>query len=359
MCPTGYYMIIRQSKQPKLFRYELVRFAREHGVKPAARAFKTTPKTVRKWLKRWQPGSMQGLDDQSKAPKTKSAKIDPVQRKKAIQLKRQLKSFGAQRIKDQFQLQISVKAIRRIWKEQGLLKRKRRKHKTKNDLRQIKAKWRILEQIDVDTKALFDIPEYWPQMKKLGLPRYQYTARDVVSGLMFTGYAQENSLTCATMFIQIIIKHLRECGVNLDGCRIQTDNGAEFIGAWSAKEPSIFTKTVESVKGLRHQTIPPGAHTYQADVETVHRLIEDEFFEVEYFPSPSIFFAKINYYNFWFNVARTNSYKQNQTPWQIIHQRNPEISPNITRMPALNLDLLLKLKLENCPKRGYHLVPYP
>jgi hypothetical protein len=46
-------MIIRQSKEPKLFRYELVRFANEHGVKPAARAFKTTPKTVRKWLARW------------------------------------------------------------------------------------------------------------------------------------------------------------------------------------------------------------------------------------------------------------------------------------------------------------------
>ncbi|NLI16655.1 MAG: helix-turn-helix domain-containing protein, partial [candidate division Zixibacteria bacterium] len=59
-----------------------VRFAKEHGVKPAARAFKTTPKTVRKWLARWQPGSLCGLDDQSKAPKCKSSKIDSAQRNK-------------------------------------------------------------------------------------------------------------------------------------------------------------------------------------------------------------------------------------------------------------------------------------
>gem|GEM_PF-3380324 len=43
MCPPGYYMIISQSKEPKLFRYELVRFAKKHGVKPAARAFKNHP----------------------------------------------------------------------------------------------------------------------------------------------------------------------------------------------------------------------------------------------------------------------------------------------------------------------------
>jgi len=44
------------------------------------------------------------------------------------------------------------------------------------------------------------------------------------------------------------------------------------------KNPSSFTKMVESVPGLLHETIPPGAHTYQADVETAHRLIEDELY---------------------------------------------------------------------------------
>jgi len=222
----------------------MVRFARDHGVKPAARAFNTTPKTVRKWLSRWEPGSMRGLEDQRKGPNEKRSGIDPKQRAKAIMLKKKLKSWGAERIRRQFSLTISEKAIRKIWKQEGLLKKKRRKHKTKNDLREIKAKWKLFEQTDVDTKYLFDIPEYWPQMKRHNLPKYQYTARDVVSGLQFLGYASECTLTCATLFAEIIIDHLKACGVDLSDSRIQTDNGSEFIGAWSSKEKSIFTKAV-------------------------------------------------------------------------------------------------------------------
>ncbi|HDM75536.1 MAG TPA: hypothetical protein ENG51_03595 [Deltaproteobacteria bacterium] len=30
----------------------------------------------------------------------------------------------------------------------------------------------------VDTKDLKDIPHYWPQMKALKLPKYQFTARE-------------------------------------------------------------------------------------------------------------------------------------------------------------------------------------
>jgi transposase len=122
MCPINYYTNMRRCKDPKLLKYEMVRFAQEHGVKPAARAFRTTPKTVRKWLKRWQPGSLQGLECRSKAPKSKKLKIDPKQKAKAIELKRKLKSWGAQRIKRDFDLKISEKAIRKIWRKEGLPK---------------------------------------------------------------------------------------------------------------------------------------------------------------------------------------------------------------------------------------------
>jgi len=305
----------------------MVRYAREHGVKPAARAFNTTPRTVRKWLSRWEPGSLRGLEDRRQGPNNRVSRIDPKQRAKAIELKRKLKSWGAERIRRQFSLTISEKAICKIWKQEGLLRKKRRKHKTRNDLREIKAKWRLFEQIDVDTKYLFDIPEYFIQMKRHNLPRYQYTARDVVSGLQFLGYASERNLSYATLFAQIIIDHLKACGVNLEGARIQTDNGGEFVGAWSSKEPSSFTVTVQAEKGLLHQTIPPGAHTYQADVETVHRIIEDEFLEVEEFRSTQNFIDKATAYVIWFNVARTNSYKGRKTPWNIIQERNKKIPP--------------------------------
>lgn len=359
MCPIKYYTNMRLSKDRRLLRYELVRYARDHGVKPAARAFKTTPKTVRKWLGRWQPGSLRGLEDQSKAPKSQKCKIPPGQRKKAMELKKKLKSWGAGRIKKDYGLSISEKAIRKIWKGEGLLKKKRRKHKTKNDLRKIKAQWRLFEQTDIDTKHLYDIPEYWPQMRQHHLPKYQYTAREVVSGLQFLAFAQECNLTNATLFAEILIQHLKECGVQLKDCRMQTDNGSEFVGPWCNTGTTPFTSVVESVEGLSHHTIPPAAHTYQADVETAHRLIEDEFYEIEPFPSRQIFIHKASQYVAWFNVARKNSYKQNRTPWEIVHQRDPTIKPLIAILPAIDLDGIMKIKLAKSTKRGYDLIPYP
>lgn len=337
----------------------MVRYAKDHGVKPAARVFNTTPKTIRKWLSRWQPGSLRGLEDRRKAPRNRPSRIDPKQRKLAIRLKGKLKPWGAERIKRDFGLTISDKTIRKIWKEEGLLKRKRRKHKTKNDLRKIKAKWRLFQQVDIDTKHLYDIPEYWIQMKRHNLPSFQYTAREVVSGMMFVSYGTECTLTYANLFAEIIIDHLKKCGVKLTNSRFQTDNGSEFIGSWSAKEPSIFTQTVNSEKGLVHDTIPPGAHTYQADVETAHGIIEDEFYEIETFSSSQAFLAKATQYVTWFNVARKNSYKGYKTPWEIIHQRDPTISPQIAILEAMSLDQILRKKLARPTKRGYDTIPYP
>jgi len=88
----GWY---RQSHDSKYLRFELVRFAKAHGVKPAARHFATTPKTVRKWLRRWQARTLQGLEEHSRAPKTPAQRIPPEYRQRAIELKRQLPSWGA------------------------------------------------------------------------------------------------------------------------------------------------------------------------------------------------------------------------------------------------------------------------
>ncbi|MBW2059278.1 MAG: hypothetical protein JRJ26_17460 [Deltaproteobacteria bacterium] len=149
------------------------------------------------------------------------------------------------------------------------------------------------------------------------------------------------------------------CNADLTDCRIQTDNGSEFIGSWNAKSPSAFTLTVESIPGLQHHTIPPKAHTYQADVETAHRLIEDEFYEVETFLDRTDFLQKAAAYNLWFNVARPNSYKSNKTPFQIIHERDPTINPRTALLPPVFLDQIYNKKLDNLSQGGYHVAPQP
>jgi transposase len=350
--------MLRRTKGPTYLRFELVRFAREHGIKPAARQFSTTPKTVRKWLRRWEPGSLRGLEDRSRAPLNPPRGITGRQRRQAVALKRRLRSWGASRIKRDFSLSLSEKALRAIWREQGIVKRKRRKHKTKQCLREVKKAWRLFEQTCVDTKDLCDIPELWAQARALGLPRYQYTAREVTSGWHYVSFAQECTLAYSKLFAEVILSHPKACGVKFKDSRLQTDNGCEFVGSWQSRQDSKFTVAVEVVKGLRHTRCPPRAHTWQSDVETVHRIIEDEFYEVERFTSRSDFLQKAGAYNLWFNVARRNRGKEHKTPWELIHEREPKIDPAICALPPIFLDELFMKKLDSKLQWGYDVIPH-
>src|SRR3712207_4745696 len=112
MCPLRYYPMLRRTTDPTYLRFELVRFAREHGIKPAARQFGTTVKTVRKWLRRWEPGSLRGLEDRSRAPLHPRRGITAGQRRQAVSLKRKLPSWGAARLRRDFSLALSEKALR-------------------------------------------------------------------------------------------------------------------------------------------------------------------------------------------------------------------------------------------------------
>ena len=382
MCPIAYYEMIRNTDNPEYFRLKVVQFARQHGIKPAAKAFQMTPRSVRKWVRRYD-GTLASLKDRSRAPHRRPRKISAELEAHIVRLKRQLPTWGAARLKRDFALPCSDKAIARVYRKYGLTQPRRRKHRVKHDLRAIKQQWRLFQQIDMDTKALSDIPEYWPAMMRLGLPRFQYTAREVVSGLTFIAYGQECCLTYAALFADRLLKHLKECGVQLSEVTVQTDNGSEFIGSWQSREPSAFTKVVEQAYGATHHSIPPGAHTYQSDVETFHGTIEKELFIIEPFFNRRDFLGKVKAYQLLYNYARANSSKGNRTPMQIIRERDPRIAGKVGLLLPVFLDSLLpranatgppapealgphdRYQLHNtlrsCPKGGYHVCtqPYP
>jgi hypothetical protein len=98
-------------------------------------------------------------------------------------------------------------------------------------------------------------------------------------------------------------------------------------------------------------------------VETVHRLIEDEFYEVERFKGRKDFIEKAYSYNLWFNVARENSYKEKQTPLEIIKKEAKNINPKIADWQPIYLDEMivqrLNEKLDSIRQGGYHVVPVP
>lgn len=359
MCPYAYYTTMRESTDPRHLRLRLVQFARQHGVKPAGRAFACSPKTVRKWLRRY-GGTLDSVSEQSRRPLHSPNKTSPADEKRIVALKKRLPRWSARRLKEQFDLPYSVKVLRRVFTEKGLTRRwRRKKHETKRSLREVKKQWRLFQQIDIDTKDLCDIPEYWVPMRHRMLPRYQYTAREVTTGLLFLGYSSELGLAYSTLFAKRIIAHLRRLGIDLSQTTWQSDNGSEFIGSWQSKHDSAFTQAIGSTPGQAHRTIPPGQHRFQADVETVHSLMESEFYEIESFPDPKEFLFKANQYQNFFNVARKNSYKENKTPLELLMERNPAVDPRLPLLEVVFLDQLHSQALHNNLPGGYDVRALP
>jgi transposase len=322
-----YFDLVREMRDAYNHRLRLVESVRERGIKPTARLFATSALTVRKWWRRYQQHGPSGLREHSRAPHHHPLKTPPAIEQQVLALRRQLPTFGAARLKREFDLPLSHMAMQRIWHEHGLLQPRKKKYQRKQDLAHIKAQWALFQQISADTKDLDDIPHYWPQAQQLGLPTIQYTAREVRSGLLFWAFAQKRSASASAVFAARIQQLLDRCGISLRDLVWQTDNGGEFKGDFP-----------KALGDSQHVRIPPAAHTYQSDVETVHRLEEDEFFDLEEFSSRGEFLAKVHTYQLYFNLVRPNSHKGNLSPWQIIEQLAPRSPLKLCLLPPVFLD---------------------
>jgi transposase InsO family protein len=188
-------------------------------------------------------------------------------------------SIGQDRIQlellKRYDIKVSTSTINRIMHEHGLIKRALKKHQKKMNITKYRKKLKALRDWQIDVKDLIDIPNIFALIKLGILPRYQYSAKDVVTGVSFFCYAFK--------FAQAILEHLKGYGINLREITFQTDNGSEFIGCIFKKKPSGFTELVEKVYLARHQTIPVGRKEYNGSVESFHARIEKEFYDIETF----------------------------------------------------------------------------
>lgn len=324
----------------------MVQQALNNGVKPTAREFNTSPPVVRFWRDRFKEEGYSGLADRSRKPHHSPRETPQDIKEHIVSLKAVYKRVGAEQVRVLENLPQAPKTIRKIWKEAGIPSRKRpKKHVTKNNLRELKKQFKLFEHIMEDTKDLLDIPEYWIQTRRINLPKIQYTFREVSCGILFMGFANQRSLTHAQLFAVYINHFLKKFNALPETSWRQTDNGSEYIGSWNAKKPSAYTRIVESMPGQFHGTIFPGAHRMQSDVETVHNLVEAEFFEIEHFASRDDFFAKATSYQLFFNLKRPNSYKEHKTPWQLAQEKKPDLDKRLLMIPPVDLDKLLIWKL--------------
>ena len=349
MYPTDYYTMIRSKDHIFDYRLHLVHSAITIGVKPTARLYKTTPPTVRKWRDRYNAEGSAGLRDRSRAPHSCPHKLSEEAEDRIVALRNRLPGFGAQHLKNEFDLPYGVNSIARVIREKCETRLRKKKHHKKNDLRHIKAAYKPFTHFQMDVKYLNDIPHYWPFMQFMGLPKFQYTIRELSTGAQFLSYADEISVIYASLTVKRLLEHLDKYGVDLTEVIIQTDNGSEFDGGRLDKSVPGFINAVEKEYSARHVYIPPGCKNANADVESVHATIEPEFFDLEKYRSIDDFFAKISTYQHYYNLARKNGSRGKKSPLTLLTEKAPDLNPRILILPPVDLCSLLPQGVNHVP----------
>ncbi|MCX7785946.1 MAG: hypothetical protein N2201_07000 [candidate division WOR-3 bacterium] len=187
-------------------------------------------------------------------------------------------------------------------------------------------------------------------MRSFHLPRYQFTAQDVRTGGIWYAYGESKDSTNSAVFIYYLLRQLKHYGVEMSEVTIQTDNGVEFVGHILKKHRvSGFMGIIEHF-GANYRRIPPRACSWQSDVEVCHKLIEEEFYDVEDYQDRAEFMAKAYGYCLYFNYRRKNRWKGWKAPVQLLREINSDISPKVFNLRPIILDDYID-ELLNC---GYH-----
>jgi transposase len=339
MSGIKYYLLLKDCKEGILLREQMVLYAIQHGIKPTARAFLTSKNTVKKWLKRYLEEGFEGLRSRSRRPKHSPKKAHPYVEERVLHMCKEMTEAGkrltATYVYNNHTFHCSIATIRRIMRKNGYCKKKK-SNRNKRDLSAQKAQLQPLQRVQTDVKYLDDIPEMFPDLIMHKLPLYQFTARDMRTGALFICYAREKTVHNAIIFMRMVAEHFRHYKMSIENTIIQTDNGVEFVQNMRDPSKSKFTESVEH-DFLMHRKIPVGAKTWQSDVETSHRLIEDEFYAVKSFSSCKQFLQAAQHYVEWFNCGRHNRNKDG-TPLEIWRKYDKDIPIGICKFKPVILD---------------------
>ncbi|MGB9721075.1 MAG: helix-turn-helix domain-containing protein [bacterium] len=259
----NYYQRILDSKCPSAVRKQIVDvYNSTRNISFVARFFKTTRKTVRKIIRRYESEGADGLKDRSRRPHQTPKAISPALEAKIVALRKCQKlrprgekielRLGQERIRwflAQHGIFVSVSTINRVLHKYGLIKPRLKKWQKRRVITQYRKSLKPFTLWQVDVKYLRDVPNLYGLILDGVIPAYQYSARDVATGTTFFAYAEEFSLINSMRFVWLLLCHLEFFGIDTSAVIIQTDNGGEFIGA----------------------------------VENFHDRIEDEFYDIERF----------------------------------------------------------------------------
>jgi hypothetical protein len=118
---------------------------------------------------------------------------------------------------------------------------------------------------------------------------------------------------------------------------VRTDLGSKFDGDTVHYRPESFHGAIAAT-GAHHRFNPPVRPNCNADVESVHATIENEFFDLENFSGRTHFMTAAGTYQHFYNFAWKNRSRANKTPVELLREKAPNLHPRILLLHPCLLD---------------------
>jgi len=329
-----------------------------HNISDVARVFNINRGVVYDITRKEKEGN---LEDRPHTPKRQPNKTPPQIEAKVIKVKNQT-GYGPQRLsrhlEKHHQLKVPYGTIRHILrrnKEQ--VKHKRhyvRRKKEREFVDWYSAKPFEIVQMDIkfirDQKALSR--KQIIHLDQYDIPNYQWGAMDVNSRFKLIAYSCEKSWTNGLCFYLWVISWLRSHGITGE-IVFTVDNGEEF-GGRSWMKIKELRKLIAGF-GCRLIQNHKGHPEENAHLERSHRTDDEEFYipRALRIKSEEELLEEALGYIYYYNNLREHSSLNNQTPYQHLKMRMPEIDDNIRYVPPIILD---DISVKLGPWGGYNVL---
>ncbi len=155
-----YYQVVRNMSNAFDLRRRRVRMAEEEGISATARQYRTSRKSVQKWVSRHSEGGLEALKNGSRVPSAFPTGCSPELERKIIRVRTRDRAWGPKRLKMCFDLPCSEGAIYRVLRQNGLIRKRETRWKKRWDLTKLTAALKPFGKILVEGKHVTDVETF-------------------------------------------------------------------------------------------------------------------------------------------------------------------------------------------------------
>jgi len=259
------------------YKQSVIKFSFKYGVKEAAKKFNEWPKTIYRWIERYD-GSIESLADKSRRPLSHPNQHTEAEIKLIKDFKRNNKETGLVvlwvKLREAGYTR-TIQGLYHVMRRLGIYKKAPSKKKQPQPKEWVTGNYPG-DKVQVDVKY---VPEecLTKELKEQGEKLYQYTAIDEYTRLRYIWYTNAHDTYASTIFLEKLIRYFP-----FKIKTIQTDNGFEFTNrlSWNAftkDKKTMFEKKLKELD-IMYKNIEPYTPKQNGKVERSHRKDQERFY---------------------------------------------------------------------------------